>query len=128
LTEAASYCCINDVLLQDSKTALAGTWIEMTVANAKTGEQLYDNTFITHHRLIAENGAQVAHAGRGRWKIENENNNGLKTKGYHLEHKFGHSKQYLSATMLSLNLLASLFHTVLAWSDERYALLRQALA
>jgi hypothetical protein len=30
--------------------------------------------------------------------------------------------------MLSLNLLASLFHTVLEWSDERYALLRQALA
>jgi len=46
--------------------------------------------------------AQVAQAGRGRWKIENENNNVLKTKGYHLEHNFGHGKQYLSATMLSL--------------------------
>ena len=30
--------------------------------------------------------------------------------------------------MLSLNVLAFLFHTVLAWSDERYALLRQVLA
>ena len=72
--------------------------------------------------------AQVAQAGRGRWKIENENNNVLKTKGYHLEHNFGHGKQYLSATMLSLNLLAFLFHTVLEWSDEKYALLRQVLA
>ena len=61
-------------------------------------------------------------------KIENENNNVLKTKGYHLEHNFGHGKQYLSATMLSLNLLAFLFHTVLEWSGERYALLRQVLA
>ena len=52
----------------------------------------------------------------------------LKTKGYHLEHNFGHGKQYLSATMLSLNLLAFLFHTVLEWSDEPYALLRQVLA
>ena len=96
--------------------------------NAKTGEQLYYNTFITNHRLSAENVAQVAQAGRGRWKIENEHNNVLKTKGYHLEHNFGHGKQYLSATMLSLNLLAFLFHTVLEWSDEQYALLRQVLA
>ena len=99
----------------------------MTVVNAKTGEQLYYNTFITDHHLSVRNVAQVAQAGRGRWKIENENNNVLKTKGYHLEHNFGHGKQYLSATMLSLNLLAFLFHTVLQWSDEKYALLRKCL-
>ena len=89
--------------------------------------ELYYNTFITNHRLSAENAAQVAQAGRGRWKIENENNNVLKTKGYHLEHNFGHGKQYLATTMLSLNLLAFLFHTVLEWSDASYALLRQVL-
>jgi hypothetical protein len=127
LTEVAMYRFINDVLLHDGKQALAVNWVEMTVVNAKTGEQLYYNTFITNHRLRAENVAQVAQAGRGRWKIENENNNVLKTKGYHLEHNFGHGKQYLSATMLSLNLLAFLFHTVLEWSDESYALLRQVL-
>jgi len=77
--------------------------------------------FITNHRLSAENVAQVAQAGRGRWKIENENNNVLKTKGYHLEHNFGHGQQYLAATMLSLNLVAFLLHTVLAWSDESSA-------
>jgi hypothetical protein len=70
----------------------------------------------------------VAQAGRGRWKIENENNNVLKTKGYHVEHNFGHGQQYLAAVMLSLNLLAFLFHTVLEWSDDTYALLRQVLA
>jgi hypothetical protein len=72
--------------------------------------------------------AQVAQAGRGRWKIENENHNVLKTKGYQVEHNFGHGKQYLSATMLSLNLLAFRLHTVLDWSAEQYALLRQVLA
>ena len=30
--------------------------------------------------------------------------------------------------MLSLNLLAFLFHTVLEWSDDKYALLRRVLA
>jgi hypothetical protein len=128
LTEVVIYRFINDVLLQDGKHALAVNWVEMTVVNAKTGEQLYDNTFITNHRLSAANVAQVAQAGRGRWKIANENNNALKTKGYHLEHNFGHGKQYLSATMLSLNLLAFLFHTVLEWSAEKYTLLRQVLA
>jgi hypothetical protein len=128
VTAVALYRFVNDVLLQDGKQTLSVNWVEITVVNAKTGAQLYDNTFITNHRLSAQNVAQVAHAGRGRWKIENENNNVLKTKGYHLAHNFGHGKQYLSATMLSLNLLAFLFHTVLEWSDAQYALLRQVLA
>src|SRR5215475_2558171 len=62
--------------------------------------------------VTADNVMDIAHAGRGRWKSANENNNVLKTKGYHLEHNFGHGKQYLSAFLLSLNLLAFLFHTV----------------
>jgi len=128
VTEVALYRFVNDVLLQDGKQTLSVNWVEIPVVNAKTGAQLYDNTFITNHRLRAQNVAQVAQAGRGRWKIENENTNVLKTKGYHLEQNFGHGKQYLSATMLSLNLLAFLFHTVLEWSDEQYALLRQVLA
>ena len=52
----------------------------------------------------------------------------LKTKGYHIEHNFGHGKQYLAAFLLSLNLLAFLFHTVLEWCDDKYALIRQVLA
>src|SRR5436305_11052669 len=52
----------------------------------------------------------------------------VKTKGYHLEHNFGHGQQYLAAFLLSLNLLAFLFHTVLQWSDAKYALLRQVIA
>ena len=98
------------------------------MVHGNTGEQLYHNCLITNHRVSAENVAEVAQAGRGRWKIENENNNVLKTKGYHLEHNFGHGKQYLSAFLLSLNLLAFLFHTVLEWSDDQYALLRRVLA
>jgi hypothetical protein len=128
VTEVALYRFINDVLLQAGKHTLSVHWLEIIVINAKTGEQLYYHTFITNHRLSAQHVAQVAQAGRGRWKIENENNNVLKTKGYHLEHNFGHGKQSLPATMLSLNLVAFLFHTVLEWSDEQYALLRQVLA
>jgi hypothetical protein len=127
-TEVSLYRFLNDVLLLDGKETVAVNWFELTVVNATTGEQLYHNSFITNHRVTADNVAQVAQAGRGRWKIENENNNVLKTKGYHIEHNFGHGQQYLAAIMLSLNLLALLFHTVLEWSDTTYTLLRQVLA
>jgi hypothetical protein len=127
-TEVTMVRYLNEVLLRRGNDALSVNWFEITVVHAKTGEQLYHNSCITNHRLTADNVVDVAQAGRGRWKIENENNNVLKTKGYHLEHNFGHGKQYLSAFMLSLNLLAFLFHTVLEWSDEPYALLRQVLA
>jgi hypothetical protein len=127
-TEVSLYRYINDVRLRGGDDALSVNWFEITVVNAKTGEQLYHNSFITNHRLSADNVADAAQAGRGRWKSENENNNVLKTKGDHLEHSFGHGQQYLSAFMLSLNLLAFLFHTVLGWSDDKYALLRRVLA
>jgi hypothetical protein len=127
-TEVQMARYINDVLLRSGDDALSVNWFEITALNATTGEQLYHNSWITNHRLTADNVLDVAQSGRGRWKIENENHNVLKTKGYHLEHNFGHGKQYLSAFMLSLNLLAFLFHTVLEWSDDKYALLRQVLA
>jgi len=127
-TEVSVYRYVNDVRLRDADAAVVVQWVDITVVHGTTGEQLYHNSFITNHPVTAELVAAVAHAGRGRWKIENENNNVLKTKGYHVEHNFGHGKQYLAAFLLSLNLLAFLFHTVLEWSDDHYALLRRVLA
>jgi hypothetical protein len=127
-TEVTLVRYLNDVFLRSGDDALSVNWFEITVVHAKTGEQLYHNSCITNHRLTADNVVDVAQVSRGRWKIENENNNVLKTKGYHLEHNFGHGKQYLAAFLLSLNLLAFLFHTVLEWSDAQYALLRRVLA
>ena len=126
-TEVSRYRWLNDVRLLDGKESLSVHWLEITVRHATTGVVLYHNSFITNHRVTAANVAAVAQAGRGRWKIENANNNVLKTKGYHVEHNFGHGKQYLAAVLLSLNLLAFLFHTVLEWSDDTYALLRRVL-
>jgi hypothetical protein len=119
---------LNDVLLRSGDDALSVNWFDITVVNTTTGEQLYHNSCITNHHLTADNVVDVAQSGRACWKIENENNNVLKTKGYHVEHNFGHGKQYLSVFMLSLNLLAFLFHTVLEWSDDQYALLWRVLA
>ena len=110
---------INDVLLRGGHDALSVHGFELTVVKAKTGKQRYHHSLITNHRVMAANVAEVAQAGRGRGKIANENNHVLKTKGYHVEHNFGHGKKSLSACMLSLNRLAFLFHTVLEWSDDK---------
>ena len=64
----------------------------------------------------------VVSAGRGRWKIENENNNALKNHGDYLEHNYGHGQRYLAAVVVMLILLAFLFHTVLQLCDEKYRL------
>ena len=57
-----------------------------------------------------------------------ENNNVLKTKGYHLEHNYGHGSQFLSTTLLTLNLLAFLAHTFLEVVDTQYRTIRQVLS
>jgi len=79
-----------------------------------------------HPGLQADVPIEIVKAGRSRWKIENEHNNTLKTKGYHFRHHSGHGRQPLSS-LASLIILAFLTHTVLEWMDDKYRLLRQKL-
>ena len=46
------------------------------------------------------------------------------SKGYHLEHSFGHGQEHLASCLLTLNLLAFLFHTVLHLTDLAYGQIR----
>jgi len=50
--------------------------------------------------------------------------NTLKNQGYHLEHNFGHGKQYLSEAFFVLNLLAFFMHQILELVDELYQQVR----
>jgi len=49
------------------------------------------------------------------------------TKGYNLEHNFGNGQADQSNLLLSLNLLAFLFHTMLELYDPPYRLIRKTL-
>jgi hypothetical protein len=99
---------------------------QLTTTDAD-GKVLYHNAFVSNHTIHAGNVAAIAQAGRARWKVENENNNTLKTQGYHLTHNFGHGQQHLSALLVTLNLLAFLLHTVLEMMDAKYQLIRAKL-
>jgi hypothetical protein len=118
------YRYANLVPIRDTQPALLVNWCELVITAEPDGQVLYRNAFITHHRLTADTVAQVVIAGRSRWKTENENHNVLKTKGYHLEHNFGHGQQHLARFLLTLNLLAFLFHTVLHLVDTAYQQIR----
>jgi hypothetical protein len=85
--------------------AITGNWLMIEIRNA-AGEVTYRNSFITDLQVGRETVAERAARGRARWKIENEAFNVLKTKGYNLEHNFGHGKQNLSTVLVMLNLLA----------------------
>lgn len=88
---------------------------------------MYRNAFATNHSITSDNVAEIVRAGRARWKVENENNNTLKTKGYNLTHNFGHGKEHLSSLLATFNLLSFLFHTVLDLFDSSYQRIRQFL-
>ena len=64
---------------------------------------------------------------RSRWKIEKVGNNVLKNHGYNLEYNFGHGQNHLCEFLLSLNLLAFLFHTVLDLVNSTYQKIRDLL-
>jgi hypothetical protein len=83
--------------------------------------------FVTRYTITNDTVAEMVQAGRTRWKVENENNNTLKTKGYNLEHNFGHGQQHLASLLATLNILSFLFHTVLDLLDQKYQLLRAHL-
>jgi hypothetical protein len=124
--EIDTYRYAETLPLRDGDDALMVNWCELATTD-KNANILYHNTFATNLALHDQNVATVVEAGRSRWKIENENNNTLKTKGYHFEHNYGHGQHYLSSLLASLIILALLVHTVLEWMDDQYQLRRQKL-
>jgi len=111
---------LNQIPIREGKDALLVNWIEMRVFD-RQDRLIYQNAFITSIPINAHNAPAIAHAGRARWKVENENLNILKNQGYHVEHNFGHGHQSLANTLLCLNILAFLLHTFcfLAWEKFR---------
>lgn len=113
--------------LRGDAKVLYVNWCALTVIREDTGKQLYHNAWITDHILDETSVVAVARDGRNRWKVENEGINVLKNQGYHFEHNYGHGQQHLSTVLLTLLLLAFLFHTALALSCQFYQAVRREL-
>jgi len=118
------YRYMNNVPLTKGNNAFRVNWFEISSISID-GEQLFYGTYVTDHVINNDNIAELVIAARSRWKVENENNNTLKTKGYNMEHSYGHGKQYLSMFLATLNIIAFLFHSVLELYDVGYQKIRK---
>jgi hypothetical protein len=123
--ELWQYRWATDLPLREGPDALRVNWCELRVVDEESGKQRYHNAWATDHALDATRVEAVARDGRSRWKVENEGINVLKQRGYHFEHNYGHGHQHLSAVLLSLLLLAFLFHTALDLACLLYRAIRQ---
>ena len=123
-TATHRYRWLCEVPLRGDAKAITVNWLEIAIADA-TGAITYRNSFVTDLPVHRDNVAELAARGRARWKIENETFNVLKTKGYNLDHNFGHGKRHLASVLATLNLLAFAFHTVCDLGDRAWRAARR---
>ena len=121
------YKYVNNVPMRELEPSLMVNWLEVEVIDVKKNKVIYKNSWITNHTIKKELVEPIIISGRTRWKVENEGNNILKNQGYKLEHNYGHGQENLSEILLTLNLIAFLFHNVLELANEVYQKVRKKL-
>lgn len=121
------YRYVNNVPIRESEPSFMVNWYEVEIFDTAKNKVIYKNSLITNHELNEHQIFKIIVSGRTRWKVENESNNILKNQGYNLEHNFGHGQENLSEILLSLNLLAFLFHNVLDLVNGMYQKIREIL-
>lgn len=117
--ETYTYSYLNNVDLTGDKESISVNWCSVEVKNEE-GQRIYYGSWATDYTIDKYNVEKIVQAGRSRWKVENENNNTLKTGGYALEHNFGHGKKGLSQLLFTLNILSFLVHTISLKYDAKY--------
>jgi hypothetical protein len=118
------YEWVNGMRLNDRADSPVVNYMELRIYDNK-GKMTRHFSWVTDIEITEKNVQQLVRGARARWKIENEGFNTLKNQGYHLEHNFGHGKQYLSEAFFVLNILAFFMHQIFELVDELY---RQARA
>lgn len=108
----------NNVALNGNRNSIKVNFFEYSII--VKGKVTFHYSWVTDIPIDENNIVQLVKAGRARWKIENEGFNTLKNQGYHLEHNFGHGKQYLSEAFFVLNLIAFFMHQIFELTDRLY--------
>jgi hypothetical protein len=94
----------NQIPLNADPKSPVVNFVQLTIFNNED-KQTFHCSWVRDLEITKENVVKLVRGARSRWKIENEGFNTLKNQGYHLEHNFGHGKQYLSEAFFVLNLL-----------------------
>ncbi len=110
----------NGLILNGQHQDIQVNYVEYQQIDLKTGKITYSNSWITDIPISKENVRELIAIGRSRWKIENETFNTLKNQGYHLEHNYGHGKQYLATNFAILTFLAFLVDQITQALDHAF--------
>jgi len=102
---------LNDVPLNEANQDLLVNFL-MYSEYGPDGKTLKEFAWVTDQPITRANAATFVHAGRSRWKIENETFNTLKNQDYHFEHNYGHGNENLSVVFALLMMLAFLVDQV----------------
>jgi len=113
----------NQIPLKADPKSPEVNFVQLTIFNDE-GKLTFRCSWVSDLEITEKNVEKLVRGARSRWKIENEGFNTLKNQGYHLEHNFGHGKQYLSEAFFVLNLLAFFMHQILELVDELYQQVR----
>jgi hypothetical protein len=117
----------NGVELRAEQPTLIVNYLSLELWNEEKGKVSYRNSWVTDIEIDDKNAVEMAECARARWKIENEHNNVLKQRGYHLEHNFGHGKEHACEIYVILNFLAFQMHGILFLLDEVYKKARKSI-
>jgi len=120
------YRWMNGVEIRADGDNLNVNYLYMEIWNEEKQEIVYKNSWITNKVIDQSNARPIAECARARWKIENENNNVLKNRGYNLKHNFGHGKNHASEIFCLLNLLSFLMHSIQDSIDLLYQAARSS--
>jgi hypothetical protein len=101
-------------------------YLYLEIYNEEKGEITYKNSWMTNKQIDKANVRHMAECARARWKIENENNNVLKNRGYNLEHDFGHGSNHASEIFCVFNLISFLMHSIQDSMDLEYQMARDS--
>jgi hypothetical protein len=110
----------NSLILSGQRQEILTNYVEYSEVDTKSGETTFYSTWITDIPITEDNIQEFTVVARARWKIENETFNTLKNQGYHLEHNYGHGKQFLTTNFALLTFLAFLTDQIAQHLDTNF--------
>lgn len=110
----------NGLILNGQNQDIQVNFLEYAEVDKTNGQSLFYSSWITDIPIKEDNAVELVAVGRSRWKIENETFNTLKNQGYHLEHNYGHGKQYLASNLAIITFLAFLVDQIAQHLDENF--------
>jgi hypothetical protein len=98
--------CAWSFSLHTSNLGLLVNVLEYWQLDSKGKEIMF--RWVTDFPLMPDNVYQIMHAGRARWRIDNEMFNAVPNPGYNLEYNFGWGDKHLSVVLNHLTIFAFL--------------------